>query len=223
MIKQPAEKLREKLDAVVTHFRNAAPLVNEIFTLARKEGFSEKEIGQMIRNRLVQLGYNPRSIRRLLPPTPKDLTKVRKDNLVIHQDNSDGKSYEDILSSCESRNEFDENQRDESFDSTDDLQTRIRTLEEQLNQERDKNEDLTIQSKNATISNSELRGKLDAVRNATNILVLAKNNFPQDSNCVFTSEDFVFAVKYKGSKVLDISVVTQNQVQGQDQYGIDNY
>lgn len=58
-IRQPSEELKQKLDDVATHLVNAATLVDEVFTLGRKEGFSEKEIGQMVRNRLVQLGYNP--------------------------------------------------------------------------------------------------------------------------------------------------------------------
>jgi len=53
-------------------------LVDKVFTLGREGGFSDNEIGQMVRDRLSQLGYNPRSIRRLLPPSAKDLTKSRK-------------------------------------------------------------------------------------------------------------------------------------------------
>ena len=198
-IKQPSKKLKQKLDEVVTHFRNAATLVNEVFTLGREEGFSEKEIGQMIRDRLVQLGYNPRSIRRVLPSSAKDLTKVRKENLVRDQENNDSRSDEDIMSSYESRNEFDENQQAAPYNNTHDYQMKIKILEEQLAQERYEKEDLQIQCKNATYFYSELRTKLKDVVNATGTLVITKDNFPPDSNRVFSSEDHVFAVKFKGT------------------------
>lgn len=80
-IREPSEKLKKKLDEVATNLVNATSLVAEVFTLGREEGFSDNEIGQMVRDRLAELGYNPRSIRRLLPPSAKDLTKSRKDNL----------------------------------------------------------------------------------------------------------------------------------------------
>jgi hypothetical protein len=212
-IREPSEKLKKKLDEVTTNLVNATSLVNEVFTLGREEGFSDNEIGQMVRDRLAELGYNPRSIRRVLPSSAKDLTKARKDNLVRDQDNSDGRPDEDIMSSSESHITLDENQLDTSSNTTNNLQIKIKTLEEQLTQERIKNEDLTIQIKNANIINLEWRGQLGAVRNATSILVITKDNFPPDSSLVFSSEDHMFVLKFKGTKVLDISVVAQKDTE----------
>ena len=70
-LKQPSEQLRQKLDNIVKHFQNCATLIDEAFALGLTEGFSVKEIGKMIREKLARLGYNPRTIRRALPPLRK--------------------------------------------------------------------------------------------------------------------------------------------------------
>ena len=213
-LKQPSEQLRRKLDNIVRHFQNCATLIDEAFALGLKEGFSVKEISNMIRGRLARLGYNSRSIRRALPPSAKDITKTRKDYLTRDQNNNS--NDEDIMSSFESRTGYDENQQGASVDVVNELQNKIKLLKEQLSLECAKNEDLTIQCNNATTIISELRGQLEAVHNATSILVITKDNFPPDSSRVFFSEDRVFAIEIRGTKVLDISVVTQKEVQNQN-------
>ena len=209
-IRQPSEKLRQKLNDVVKHFRNCPILVDEAFTLGLEEGFSQKEIGRMIRKRLADLGYDPRSIRRALPSSAKDLSKTRGDYRARGQHESDIRSDEDIMSSSESRITFDENQLDTSSNTTNNLQIKIKM---QLMQERNKNEDLTIQIKNATVFNSELHGQLETISNTTRILVITKNNFPPDSSLVFSSDDHVFVLQFKGTKVLDVSVVAQKDTE----------
>ena len=209
--KQPSEQLRQKLDNIVKHIHNCATLIDEAFSLGLKEGFSEKEIGQMIRKQLARLGYDPRTIRRALAPSAKDISKTRKAFLTRDQNNN--RNDEDKMSSFESRTGYDENQLDTASNTTNNLQIKIKMLDEQLMQERNKNEDLTIQCKNATAFYSELRGQLETISNTTRILVMTKNNFPPDSNLVFSSEDHVFVLKFKGTKVLDISVVAQKDAE----------
>lgn len=99
MVKQPSEKLIQKLDNVVMHFQNCATLVGEAFTLGKEEGFSEKEIGRMMRKKLAKLGYDPRSIRRALPPSAKDMSKSRKDHLSKSPVNYSDEPDEDKMSS----------------------------------------------------------------------------------------------------------------------------
>ena len=219
-LKQPSEQLRQKLDNIVKHFQNCATLIDEAFALGLTEGFSVKEIGKMIREKLARLGYNPRTIRRALPPSAKDITKTRKDYLT--RDQSNNSNDEDIMSSFESRTGYDENQQGASVDAVNELQNKTKLLEEQLSLERAKNEDLTIQCNNAIHRLDQLRSEIKAVHDATNILIITKDNFPPDSGRVFSSQDHVFAVEFRGTKILDISVMTQRQVQDQEHYGINN-
>ena len=57
-----------------------------------------------------------------------------------------------------------------------------------------------------------MRGQLKAVSNATSILVITRDNFPPDYGRVFSSQDYVFAVEFRDSKVLDVTVMTLKQV-----------
>jgi hypothetical protein len=219
-LKQPSEQLKQKLDNIVKHIQNCATLINEAFALGLKEGFSEKEIGKMIREQLARIGYNPRTIRRALPPSIKDISKTRKDYLTRNQNNN--RKNEDIMSSFESRTGYDENQQDASVGAVNDLQNKIKLLEGQLSLEHAKNEDLTIQCNNAIHILGQLRSEIKAVHDTTNILIITKDNFPHDSGRVFSSQDHVFAVEFRGTKILDISVKEQRQIQDQEQYGFNN-
>ncbi len=222
-LKQPSEQLRQKLDNIVKHFQNCTTLIDDAFALGLKEGFSVKEISQMMRKRLAHLGYDPRSIRRALPSSAKDVSKTRKDYLIRNQENSNNdKLDEDIMSSFESRTYYDENQQGASVNVVHELQNKIKLLEEQLSLERAKNEDLTIQRNNAIETLDQLGKKRRVVHDSTDILIITKDSFPPDFGLVFSSLDHVFAVEFRGTKILDISVLTQRQVQDQEQYGIDN-
>jgi hypothetical protein len=219
IIKQPSAKLKKKLDDVATHLVNAASLVDEVFTLGREEGFSDNEIGQMVRDRLSQLGYNPRSIRRLLPSSAKDLTKNRKGNYGRTHDNGIDGMHEDKMSSFENQNDFDENRQIKSSEMVKAFQVKIDSLNEQLSEEQskyedltNKYEDLTIQYKNSLADQKDLRSKLQAVNDGVRTLHLTREKFPPNFGQVFETQDHVFAVEFKGTKVLDITVITQHQV-----------
>jgi hypothetical protein len=208
-LKQPSDELKQLIDQAVRHFHASAGMVEQAFIKGRSEGFSDQQIGRMIKSHMLSLGYDPSTIRRALPSSAKDTTKTRKDYLSRQQYNNN-ELYERKNPSYENRNGFDGNRTSEEIIR--EQKNKIGELESQLDQERDKNEDLTIQRTNATIINSELRGQLEAVRNATSILVITRDNFPPDYGRVFSSQDYVFAVEFRDSKVLDVSVMTLKQV-----------
>ncbi len=112
--------------------------------------------------------------------------------------------------SYENRNGFDGNHTSETIKE---LKIKNGELESELDKERNRNEDLTIQCNNAINYITQLRGDLKVVRDAARILIIAKDNFPPDYGRVFSSQDYVFAVEYRDAKILDISVVTSKQVQ----------
>jgi len=91
----PSEKLRDKIDEVVRHIHNCAMLVKEAFIMGVSEGFSEKEIGRLIRVQMTRLGYDPRTIRRVLPPSAKDISRTRKDYLNKDQNYEDSGTITD--------------------------------------------------------------------------------------------------------------------------------
>lgn len=116
------------------------------------------------------------------------------------------------MSSFENSNDFDENQKIIPSEMAKELQATISTLKEQLTQEQNKNEELSIQNKNA----SNIVAKLwDQLHDGVRKLVLTKENFPSDSGNVFESQDHVFVVEFKGFKVLHSSVMTVEQIQEQ--------
>jgi len=183
-------------------------MVEKAFITGRSEGFSDKQIGRMIRERMLSVGYDPSTIRRALPISAKDTTKTRKDYLTRERYNSN-ELDERKIPSYENRNGFDGNHTSETIKE---LKIKNGELESELDKERNRIEDLTIQYNNAISYITQLRGDLKAVRDAARILIITKDNFPPDYGRVFYSQDYVFAVEYKDAKILDISV-TSKQVQ----------
>ena len=208
-LKQPSNELKRLIDEAVKTIHTSAGMVEQAFIKGRSEGFSDQQIGRMIKSHMLSLGYDPSTIRKAIPASAKDTTKTRKDYLNREQYSNDG-LYERKIPSYENRNGFDGNRTSEEIIR--EQKNKIGELESQLDQERDKNEDLTIQCKNANIINSELRGQLKAVSNATSILVITRDNFPPDYGRVFSSQDYVFAIEFRDSKVLDVTVMTLKQV-----------
>jgi hypothetical protein len=263
--KYPSKKLRDAINNVVNSFQKTALTIDEVFAIGRKEGFSDIEIGNIVRKEMLAANYDPRTIRRALPSSAKHIEKVRKpknaadkmssnehENIAaVHSndgisptitykvqnpeiilepsdaaaiatmDISDGIS-EKIRSKPavpdQNRDGFDGNRTSEEIIK--ELKGKVGKLESQLDQERIKNEDLTIQRNNAINSITQLRGDLNAIRNAVNILIITRDSFPPDYGCVFSSQDHVFAVEFKDAKVLDISVMTLKQAREQYEIGI---
>lgn len=210
-LKQPSDELKQLIDKVVRNIHTSAGIVEQAFIKGRTEGFSDKQIGRMIRSHMLSLGYDPSTIRRALPPSSKDTTKTRKDCLYREQnDDKYAEPDEGIIPSYENRNGFNGNRTLEEIIK--DLKNKISELESQLDQERIKNEDLTIQCNNAINSITQLRQDLKAERNAVNILIITRDSFPPDYGRVFSSQDHVFAVEFRDAKILDVSVMTLKQV-----------
>jgi hypothetical protein len=171
----------------------------------------------MIRERLIQLGYDSRSIRRALPSSAKDLSKIRKNYLGRSHDNGNDSMDKDKMSSSENSNDFDENQKIISSE-VEKLRADVSTLKEQLAQEQMKSEDLSIQCKNGIHINTELRDQLQTMHEDVRTLVLPRDKFPPNCDQVFESQNYVFLVEFKGTKVLDISVITLQQAYDQCKY-----
>jgi uncharacterized protein YdcH (DUF465 family) len=189
-------------------------MVEQAFITGRSEGFSDKQIGCMIRDHMLSLGYDPSTIRRALPPSAKDTTKTRKDYLHREQNvDKHDELDERIMPSYENRSETNENHI--SYDTIEELKKTIDRLKRELDQERNNAEDQRIQCKNGMFHYTELQNKFNAMHNAPNILIITQDNFPADFGQVFESQDYVFVVEFKGSKVLDISVMSQQQAHNQ--------
>ena len=214
-LKQPSDELNQLIDQVVRHFHICAGMVEKAFIKGRTEGFSDKQIGRMIKSHMLSLGYDPSTIRKALPSSVKDTTKTRKDYLTRERYNSN-ELDERKIPSYENRNGFDENHTSEAIKG---LKNKIGELKSELDEERNRNEDLTIQRNNAISYITQLRGDLKAVCSAVRILIITKDSFPPDYGRVFSSQDYVFAVEFRDAKVLDVSVVTLKQVQEQMRSG----
>ena len=207
-LKQPSVELKQQIEQAVNHLHASAVLIEKAFVTGRSEGFSDQQIGRMIKSHMLSLGYDPSTIRKALPSSAKDMTKARKDYLSTQQYNSDG--YERKIPSYENHNGFDGNRT--SAEIIKRLKDKIGELESQLDQERNTNEDITIQCNNAIKTITGLGEELKALRSTTNILIIARDKFPPDYGRVFSSQDYVFAVEFSNSKVLDVSVMTLNQI-----------
>jgi len=92
------------------------------------------------------------------------------------------------------------------------LQDRIDALEQQLNQKQIDYEDLLIRRNNLAAHLTQLMNQSHNVRT----LILTREKFPPNFGQVFETHDYVFVVEFKGTEVLDISVMTQQQAH--DQY-----
>jgi hypothetical protein len=107
---------------------------------------------------------------------------------------------------------YDENSQTAQSEILKELQCKIGNLEDQLKQEQSKNEELSIQNRNASNIITQFWDQLhDSVR----ILLLTREKFPPNFGQVFESQDHVFVVEFKGTKVLDISVMSQQQANNQ--------
>jgi hypothetical protein len=76
--KGPSKELRIAIDEIVGSFQKTAVLIDRVFTIGRNEGFNDIEIGIMIKREMLAAKYDPRTIRRSLPPSAKHSEKVRE-------------------------------------------------------------------------------------------------------------------------------------------------
>src|SRR5918999_6512144 len=77
--KSPSKKLKEKIHACISSLQKLGTAVNGALEQGREEGFSDKEIGRMIREEMLRAGLTRQTVSNYYP-------KVRKQNQgVIHQ------------------------------------------------------------------------------------------------------------------------------------------
>jgi hypothetical protein len=77
ILKQKSKKLEQLLMDLAPDFGKLETKRDAVFEQARKEGFNDMEIGDMIRSSM-QEHYSDRTIRRILPDSAKHPEKVRK-------------------------------------------------------------------------------------------------------------------------------------------------
>lgn len=86
-------KLREAILDMIGSFQKIATSIDRVFLIGRNEGFSDMEIGNLVRKAMLAANYDPRTIRRALPSSAKHVEKVRGQ-----------KAFADILSANEHEN-----------------------------------------------------------------------------------------------------------------------
>jgi hypothetical protein len=78
--KKPSKNLREAIHDMIGSFQKTATSIERVFSIGKNEGFSDMEIGNLIRKEMLAANYDPRTIRRALPPSAKHVEKVREQN-----------------------------------------------------------------------------------------------------------------------------------------------
>jgi hypothetical protein len=69
--KAPSKELKEKVHECISSFQKLGAAVNEALEQGRKEGFTDKEIGKMIRDEMLQAGFERSTIAGYLPSSAK--------------------------------------------------------------------------------------------------------------------------------------------------------
>jgi hypothetical protein len=69
--KAPSKKLKEKIHACISSLQKLGTAVNEALEQGREEGFSDKEIGKMIREEMLQAGFDRSTVAGYLPSSAK--------------------------------------------------------------------------------------------------------------------------------------------------------
>jgi hypothetical protein len=75
--KQPSEVLEKLTEECVSQFGKLNISINKTLEQGRIEGFSDIEVGDMIRRKLLSAGYSKMTVSRALPPSAKHLEKAR--------------------------------------------------------------------------------------------------------------------------------------------------
>lgn len=69
--KRPSKILERKISACASNFKKLADSIKDALEQGRKEGFSDKEIGKMIKSKMLQAGFDRRTVLGYLPSTAK--------------------------------------------------------------------------------------------------------------------------------------------------------
>jgi|SRR4051794_33146634 len=81
--RQPSDRLQQAITACATGFKRLRDNINDAIEIGKQEGYTAKQVGDMIRTELAKNNFGDRSIRRYLPTEAKDQSKIRaiKENL----------------------------------------------------------------------------------------------------------------------------------------------
>jgi hypothetical protein len=102
--KRPSAKLQEKIRACVSIFRSANAIVNEVIEMGKSEGFTPKEIGNLIREEMLRSGLHRRTVTRYLPSElkakPRGITASSKQIRDKMSQNAKPKTSQQIQFEC---------------------------------------------------------------------------------------------------------------------------
>ena len=77
-IKKPSKILEKLTDKCVLEFGKLNVAVNKALERGRLEGFEDRQVGDMIRRKMIAAGYSRMTVSRALPPSAKHMEKARK-------------------------------------------------------------------------------------------------------------------------------------------------
>lgn len=81
--RKPSERLTVAIKECASGFKRLRDNINDAIEIGKIEGYTTKEVGDMIRQELANNQFSDRSIRRYLPAEAKMQSKVRGTNLRI--------------------------------------------------------------------------------------------------------------------------------------------
>lgn len=75
--KKPSKVLEKLIDKCVSEFAKLNIAVNKALERGRLEGFEDRQVGDMIRRKMIAAGYSRMTVSRALPPSAKHMEKAR--------------------------------------------------------------------------------------------------------------------------------------------------
>ena len=76
-VKKPSEELQDLISKVSNAFGKLQDTVNLVLKKGTEEGFTHKELGDMIREKMTNAGYSRMTMSRYLPSSAKHMEKSR--------------------------------------------------------------------------------------------------------------------------------------------------
>jgi NAD(P)-dependent dehydrogenase (short-subunit alcohol dehydrogenase family) len=98
--KQPSETLIKLTEDCVSQFGKLNITVNKALEQGRLEGFSDMDVGDMIRKKLLAAGYSRMTVSRALPPSAKHIEKSpkRRDrNILLRSSDSSNNNNNNMI------------------------------------------------------------------------------------------------------------------------------
>src|SRR5689334_13954005 len=79
LVKEPSQTLLEAVEDCVNSFDKTAIAVTKCLEIGKREGFTPRAIGDMIRQRLLRAGFHRSTVSRVLPPEAKHMERAGTD------------------------------------------------------------------------------------------------------------------------------------------------